>query len=230
MNILNMGREIMNFQNKHFLFDFDGVISQSSYALFEAWRFAFRKIANVDIEKSEEEYYLIEGIGLQKTIEMLGNKYGVNPLNYQAIIELKDDYFKRNHTFTTFDGVYEIINILKNKGVKVALVTGAQKNRILENVPKSFIDKFDVLITSDEAPNTKPNPEPYIKAAKLLDVKLKDCVVVENSPVGIQAAKSAGMFVIALKTTLSESYLSSADLIFESIAELLKFIKIDNGL
>ena len=217
----------MNFQNKHFLFDFDGVISQSSYALFEAWRFAFRKIANVDIEKSEEEYYLMEGIGVQKTIEMLGNKYNVNPSNYQTIIELKDDYFKRNYTFTTFDGVYEIINILKNNGVKMALVTGAKKYRILENVPKNFIDQFDVLITSDEAPNTKPNPEPYIKAAKLLDVKPKDCIVVENSPVGIQSAKSAGIFVIALKTTLSESYLSSADLILESIAELLKFIEIN---
>ena len=216
----------MNFQNKHFLFDFDGVISQSSYALFEAWRFAFHKIANVDIEKSEEEYYLMEGIGLQKTIEMLGNKYNVNPSNYQTIIELKDGYFKENYTFTVYDGVYEIINILKNNGVKMALVTGAKKYRILENVPKNFIDQFDVLITSDEALNTKPNPEPYIKAANLLDVNSKDCIVVENSPVGIQAAKSAGMFVIALKTTLSESHLSSADLILESIADLLKFIKI----
>ena len=227
MNILNMGRELMNFQNKHFLFDFDGVISQSSYALFESWRFAFRKIANVDIEKSEEEYYLMEGIGLQKTIEILGNKYNVNPSNYQSIIKLKDDYFKENYTFTVYDGVYEIINILKNEGVKMALVTGAKKYRILENVPKNFIDQFDVLITSDEASNTKPDPEPYIKAAELLDVKSKDCVVVENSPVGIQAAKSAGMFVIALKTTLSESHLSSADLILESIADLLKFIKIN---
>ena len=77
----------------------------------------------------------------------------------------------------------------------MALVTGAKKYRILENVPKNFIDQFDVLITSDEIFNTKPNPEPYIKAAKLLDVKSKDCVVVENSPVGIQAAKSAGMLL-----------------------------------
>ena len=217
----------MDFQNKHFLFDFDGVISQSSHALFEAWRFAFRKIANVNIEKSEEEYYLMEGIGVQKTIEILGNKYNVNPSNYQSIIELKDDYFKRNYTFTVYDGVYEIINILKNKRVKMALVTGAKKYRILENVPQNFVDQFDVLITSDETLNTKPNPEPYIKAAKLLDVKLKDCVVVENSPVGIQAAKSAGTFVIALKTTLSEYHLSSADLILESIADLLKIIKIN---
>jgi beta-phosphoglucomutase-like phosphatase (HAD superfamily) len=225
MNTLNKEKEIMNFQNKHFLFDFDGVISQSSYALFEAWRFAFREIANVDIEKSEEEYYLMEGVGLQKTIEILGNKYNVNPSNYQSIIELKDDYFKKNYTFTVYDGVYEIINILKDKGAKMALVTGAKKYRILENVPKNFIDQFDVLITSDETLNTKPDPEPYIKAAKLLDVKSKDCVVVENSPVGIQAAKSAGMFVIALKTTLSEYHLSSADLILESIADLLKIIK-----
>ena len=78
MNILNKEKEIMDIQNKHLLFDFDSVISQSSYALFEAWRSAFRKIADVDIEKSEEEYYLLEGISVQKTAEILGNKYNVN--------------------------------------------------------------------------------------------------------------------------------------------------------
>ena len=213
----------MNFQNKHFLFDFDGVISQSPYTLFEAWRFAFRKKANVNIEI--EEYYLLEGIGVQKTIEILGSKYNVNPSNYQTIIELKDDYFKKNYTFTVYDGVYEVINMLKNNEVKMALVTGAKRDRILESVPKNFITQFDVLITSDDIVNTKPNPEPYIKTAKLLNVKSKDCVVVENAPLGIQAAKSAGMFVIALKTTLSESYLSNADLILGSIVDLLKFIK-----
>lgn len=212
----------MNFQNKHFLFDFDGVISKSSYALFEAWSFAFREVGGVEIEK--EEFYLLEGIGVQKTAEILGNKYSVYPSNYQSIIGVKDDYFRKKYTFSAFDGVYEVINILKNNGRKTALVTGGKKYRILESIPRDFIAQFDALITADDVEFTKPNAESYIKAVELLNVKIKNCVVVENAPLGIQSAKTAGMFVIALKTTLSERYLLDADLILESIEDLLKFI------
>lgn len=215
----------INLWNKHLLFDFDGVISQSPWTLFEAWSFAFRKAVQVDIE--EEEYYLLEGIGVQRTVEILGNKYNVNPSNYQTIIKLKDDYFRRNYTFAVYDGVYEVISRLQSNGVKMALVTGAKKYRILESVPKNFINQFDILITSDDIVNTKPNPESYIKAAKLLSAESKDCVVLENAPLGIQAAKAAGMFVIALKSTLSECHLSNADLILGSIVDLLKFIEIN---
>jgi len=211
--------------NKHLLFDFDGVISQSPRTLFEAWSFAFRKAVQVDIE--QEEYYLLEGIGVQKTVDVLGNKYNVSPSNCQTIIKLKDDYFRRNYAFTVYDGVHEVMNRLKSNGVKMALVTGANRYRILESVPESFIDQFDILITSDDIANTKPNPESYIKAAKLLNVEPKDCVVLENAPLGIQAAKAAGMFVIAFKTTLSECHLADADLILESIADLLKLINLN---
>lgn len=193
--------------------------------MFEAWSFAFRKVADVQIKRAE--YYLLEGIGVQRTVEILGHKYKVTPSNYQSIIKLKDDYFRGNYTFTVYDGVYEVINCLKAKGAKIALVTGASKYRILESVPKNFINRFDVLITSDDVFNTKPDSESYVKAAELLKEESKDCVVLENAPLGIQAAKAAGMFVIALRNTLSEYYLSDADLILESINDLLKVIKMD---
>ena len=168
---------------------------------------------------------MLEGIGVQKTVEILGNRYGVNASNFEAIVSLKDDYFTRHYTFAVYDGVYEFINSLKNKGIKTGLVTGADKHRILESVPKDFINQFDVLVTSDDIVNTKPSPEPYVKAAKLLNVESKDCIVLENAPLGIQAGKAAGMFVIAFKSTLSECHLSNADLILESIVDLLKLIK-----
>ncbi len=170
---------------------------------------------------------MLEGIGVQKTVEILGNKYGVNASNFEAIISLKNDYFTEHYTFAVYDGVYELIDSLKNKGIKRGLVTGADKHRILESVPKYFINQFDVLVTSDDIVNTKPSPEPYVKAAKLLNIESKDCIVLENAPLGIQAAKAAGMFVIALKSTLSECHLSNADLILDSIADLSKLIEIN---
>ena len=220
---MNKKGETIILKDKNFLFDFDGVISQSSYALFEAWSFAFRKISGINIK--EEEFHVLEGVGVQKTAGTLADKYNVHLPSYQDIIDLKDDYFKENHKFTVFRGVYELIDFLRKRGRKIALVTGAKKYRILETTPKNFIDKFNALVTSDDVSHTKPHPEPYLKAAELLKVNLKDCIVVENSPVGIQAAKGAGIYVIALKTTLSEEFLSQADLILGSITDLLKLLE-----
>lgn len=170
---------------------------------------------------------MLEGIGVQKTAEILGNKYNVDASTYRTIIKLKDEYFRRNYTFAVYDGVHELINHLNDRGIKTGLVTGAKRYRILESVPENFISRFTVLITSDDIDHTKPDAEPYIKAAELLNVKPEGCVVVENAPLGIQSAKAAGMFVIALKTTLSECYLSNADLILESFMHLLKLIEIN---
>lgn len=215
----------MTLHNKTLLFDCDGVICQTPCILFGAWSFAFRKTANISIDK--EEYYLLEGAGVRKTVEVLGNKYNVVPAHYQTIIKLKDDYFRSNYTFSVYDGVYELVDRLKSSGTRMALVTGANKYRILESVPENFLRQFDALITSDDVVNTKPYPESYIKAAKLLNVESSYCVVLENAPLGIQAAKAAGMYVIAIASTLPKYHLSNADLIVESIVDFLELIKAD---
>ncbi len=58
---------------------------------------------------------------------------------------------------------------------------------------------FDAVI------NGKPNPEPYLKASKKLNVSSDKCIVVENAPLGIDATLSAGMFCIAVSTTLEKN-------------------------
>ncbi len=68
--------------------------------------------------------------------------------------------------------------------------------------------------------NGKPHPEPFLKGAAKLDLKAGECVVVENAPLGIKAAKSAGCKVIAIKTTLTEKHLSEADLICDDFKQV----------
>ena len=62
--------------------------------------------------------------------------------------------------------------------------------------------------------------KPFLKGAELLKVPAGSCIVVENAPKGITAAKSAGMYVTAVKTTLTEKYLSEADEVVEDFIEL----------
>ena len=96
---------------------------------------------------------------------------------------------------------------------------------ILKNIEpvvgNDFLHNFDVIVTGDQVTHTKPHPEPYLTAAQKLTVKPDECIVIENAPSGITAAKQAGMYCIAVKTTIQdEQYLKNADLIVEDISEI----------
>ena len=83
---------------------------------------------------------------------------------------------------------------------------------------------FSAIITSDDVSFGKPNPEPYIKALNKLNLSSHQCIVIENAPLGIEAAKSAGITCFALETTLDRSYLTNADETFDSHLSLLNKI------
>ena len=77
-----------------------------------------------------------------------------------------------------------------------------------------------VFITADDITNGKPHPEGYLKAANLLGVAPSKCLVLEDSPPGIEAAKTAGMKVIAVATTYKTEELSRADLIIKDLTRI----------
>src|SRR5258708_25426637 len=78
------------------------------------------------------------------------------------------------------------------------------------------------LFTSTDVKNGKPNPEPYLKGAQMLDVSASDCIVIEDAPAGIRAGKAAGARVLALRTTASDAELqqAGADWIVDDCAKL----------
>ena len=79
-----------------------------------------------------------------------------------------------------------------------------------------------VFVTANDITHGKPNPEPYLKGASKLGLKPEDCVVLEDVPAGIQAGKSAGMRVIAMRTTVDEAMLrdAGADWVVDNCASL----------
>lgn len=85
------------------------------------------------------------------------------------------------------------------------------------------------LVTAEDVVNGKPDPQGYLLGASLLGVKPADCVVVEDAPAGIAAAKAAGMRVIAVTITHAASELGAADVIVSDVSALVVTIE-DNGL
>jgi mannitol-1-/sugar-/sorbitol-6-phosphatase len=78
----------------------------------------------------------------------------------------------------------------------------------------------EVLVTADDVKRGKPDPEPYLKGAGLLNVNPLDCVVVEDAPAGIRAAHAAGMKVISLPSTCPPKDLQEADVIVQGLSQI----------
>jgi sugar-phosphatase len=78
----------------------------------------------------------------------------------------------------------------------------------------------EIMVTADDVKNGKPDPEPYLKGAELLRVKPAECVVVEDAPAGIQAARAAGMKVVSLPSTYPQEELYEADTIVSGLSNI----------
>jgi HAD superfamily hydrolase (TIGR01509 family) len=99
-------------------------------------------------------------------------------------------------------GASELLDAVREEGIPVALVTSSLRE-IADAVLKAVgRDRFDAIVTADDVTRTKPDPEPYLTAAALLDVEPVRCVVLEDSPNGVAAATAAGCAVVAVPSLL----------------------------
>jgi HAD superfamily hydrolase (TIGR01509 family) len=108
-----------------------------------------------------------------------------------VVRSLKDDVVLR-------PGALELLHSLKAAGVPCALVSASYRVMIDAVLSHLGPDLFDVVVAGDEVRNGKPHPEPYLTAARELDVDPADCVVIEDSPGGTASGTAAGAFVVAV--------------------------------
>lgn len=215
---------------KGVLFDLDGTLADTIPDLVNAWKKAFK---DYGIKIQTEDYCRLEGMKLLMIAKTICYRYGnFNENDFNKIIKLKDEYYMRDHKFRFYDGVPEIIEDLIKMNKKLAIVSASPKNKLYQTVPKTFRDKFDVIITMEDTLNGKPHPEPYLNAIEKLNLENLECIVVENAPLGIESAKNAGCYCIALSTTLNYDDLKKADIVLKNHAELREYLrrfKLGNG-
>jgi len=199
------------------LFDFDGVLAETMEDLFLAWKKAFSKF---NLEIKEEDYYPLEGTKVIEIARIISEKYEIK-INPDEVVKLKDEYYLKNNSFRFYPGVLDFIDILISNKIKIGIVSASSKNKLNSTVPENFLKKFNVIITNEDYSKGKPDPEPYLNAAKKINLKNNECIVVENAPLGINSAKNAGMFCIGITSTVEKDKLKEADLIINNFKELL---------
>ena len=206
------------------LFDMDGVIADTMPLHYEAWRRAFEPLG-ITVDKMD--VYLREGMATTKDgrKDRRSERQAIYRRNrWTGSSRIKVPYLTKLalEKAKAYDGVTETLRMLRNNGLKTALVTGSRRDAADAVLKKIGLkDAFDAIVCAEDVKHGKPGPEPYEAAIKKLGVDRLNCIVVENAPLGIESAKAAKVdYVIAVATTLPESYLSEADDIMSSISDL----------
>lgn len=208
----------MKKQIKAILFDFDGVLADTMKDNFLAWEKAFKDFG-VDIQKND--YFLLEGMKLTEVAKKISDKYDVHS-DPETIAKRKNEYYLKDHSFSFYPKVIELIDLLKKNKNLLAVVSASPREKLNKTVPKEFLEKFDIVVSEEDSKNGKPSPDPYLNAAKKLEISPAECLVIENAPLGIKSAKRAGMYCIAICSTLDKSFLSEADEIINKFEDLEK--------
>lgn len=202
---------------KAVLFDFDGVLGDTLQDGCDAWRHAF---SSVGIEFIAEEYYLAEGKRGYEFVRQVLIRENKPESLVDDLVKMKSEVYAARHQFKFFPRAQELSNRLMRSGVKLGVVSGGSRDRLLTGPSGELLSSFDSSVIGDDVIMGKPAPDCYLLAANQLGVLPSECLVIENAPLGIAAAKAAGMECYAVTTTLRAEHLSQADQIFTSLAAI----------
>jgi len=210
---------------KAVLFDMDGVLLDSEIPTFNLMRNTLMcKGVDVTLDELMERYM---GKNSNIIYATLIEKYGFN----QTVEEFRKDHRKLSGNFymsgdvKPMPGLITLLDFLKNKGIRMAVVSSTSSMNVMFALNRlSVLSYFDAVVCGDMVEETKPSPEAYLKAANYLKAAPDECLIVEDSPIGIQAARNAGIRVIGYKGSEHVQDTSQADLQFASHDELLKWL------
>jgi sugar-phosphatase len=192
------------------LFDLDGVLVDSTRAVDREWReWARRKGVDGDAVMA-----IAHGV---RTIEVIRRVAPHLDADVEAW-EIENEEANDQQGVRVMPGAAALLNSIPEG--RWGVVTSG--TRLLASARLQFcgLPVPKVLVTADDVEHGKPHPEPYLRGAAKLGFEPKDCLVIEDAPAGIRAARAAGMKVIGLASTYPASKLGEADAVVAGLAQI----------
>jgi beta-phosphoglucomutase len=190
---------------KGIIFDMDGVLIDAMPFHAEAMKIAIKEETDYEIDK--KIVYQLEGMPSNQLIKEIFKSNNINKeLDHkliEKISERKKQVFKEIEDTRLIEGVYDLIKVLNKCNCLKAIVTGAAKKEIELTIDKMIgLKNFDVVISGEDVKAGKPDATPFVLALQKMNIKSSDCIVVENAPLGVEAANKAGIkSIIILNNT-----------------------------
>lgn len=210
---------------KAFLFDFDGVITDSEPYVFEVLKQMIKD--NFGIELPYSDINMTIGCSDRKVAEYIANEYHID-YSVELSEKLKKnypDYYFEYECIKPFPYLRDLLSILKDRERMVAIVSSTDRAHLEAALSRMGLSGFiDTIISGSDVQNKKPSPEPYLKGLEALSVDKQDAVVIEDSPTGIQSAVNAGIDCIGFEGSEVKQDTEKASIIIASYKEMIEAI------
>ena len=173
-----------------YLFDCDGTIADSMPLHYIAWK---KALAEWNCSFDEQLFYSLGGTPVAEIVSMLNKKHGLS-MPVESVSPRKENFYLEQ--LPQLKAVPEVLeHIVDQYGrIPFAVVSGSTRESVIASlVSLNLLDRFDTLVCAEDYRKSKPDPECFLLAASRLGVAPETCLVFEDTDMGIQAARAAGM-------------------------------------
>ena len=200
------------------VFDLDGTLVDSETRSHESWRHVFRSRGIVPDDSLIRAFVGRRGIDVHDLL-----KEGVPGHDPAELMAATSEHFHAPHQppLGPLAGAVELVRLIAAAGVPLALVTSAGRPYAEQTLDELGVHElFSVVVTAEDVTVGKPDPEGYLAAARRLHAPPAACVVFEDAPAGVAAAKAAGMYCVAVATTHPPEDLAGADQVVPDLTKV----------
>ena len=173
-----------------YIFDCDGTLADSMPIHYLAWKKAVDEAGG---QLPEDLFYTLGGVPSRQIVSLLNEKFGTK-MDPETLATLTDEYYV--DLLTRVTPIEEVTRFARQVATfaKVAVASGGILPVVLKTLDCiGFGGFFSVVVTIEQVLRSKPHPDMFLEAAHRLEVSPEACLVVEDSPAGVEAAKAAGM-------------------------------------
>lgn len=211
---------------KAILFDMDGVLIDSEYYYHFG---TYKWMKRLGFKGDHQELNKLIGTTMATTYDMLYDMFD-GKYTKEELVEINEKYFGEEDPLDCkkimFANVKECLVSFRQMGLKLALCSASPMNTIMDNLRQMEIENlFDCIVSGDDFERSKPDPMIYLYAMDKLHVTSEECIVYEDSTIGIAAGKASKAFCIARKDDRFGQDQSQADMLINDINELLDYVR-----
>jgi beta-phosphoglucomutase family hydrolase len=173
-----------------YLFDCDGTIVDSMPLHYVAWK---KALAEWNCVFDEQLFYAWGGTPVAEIISLLNERQGLS-MSVESVSSRKESFYLE--LLPQLKAVPEVVEHIDDQYGRIpfAVVSGSSRESVSASLATlKLLDRFDTLVCAGDYKNSKPDPEAFLLAAARLGVAAEICLVFEDTDMGIQAAKAAGM-------------------------------------
>lgn len=180
------------------LFDMDGLMFDTERIGYEGWKYAGSQL-NIDISDSLIESF--RGTGEKRKRQLFTETFE-KTAEYDAAFSLRTAYaaeWIEKNGLPVKQGLKKLLSYLRKEGIKTALATSSPREKAMAYLKMADVEiYFTASVCGAEVQNAKPAPDIFLAAAKALGLKPQECLVLEDSRNGLEAAKAAGCKAVVI--------------------------------